>query len=339
VAGVVAFVSTLDAAVEGWEEEIGLGLGLGEGDAGPEAAGEGDHVAVLADGVVDVRGEDVHFGAGRVDGAEVEGVGKDADDGVGGVAEGDGFADDIGVAVELALPEWVAEDDDRGTAGLGLLGGEDYAAHEGLDTEGMEEVIHDIDLGDGDGNAAAGELPVAGRGEGVVAGEVGEGYVLALELLNGVGGVGGAGGSALGNFGGDADQAVRFGEWERAQQDGVDDGEDDDVGADAESEDENGDGGEAGVAAEGAEGVAEVLEEDVEPGEAAGFALVFFCLLDSAETDEGAAAGLFGGYSVAYVFFDGEVDVALEFGVQVGVALWFVKEGENAVEGFASGCH
>ena len=44
-----------------------------------------------------------------------------------------------------------------------------------------------------------------------------------------------------------------FGEWERAQQDGVDDGEDDDVGADAESEDEDGDGGEAGVAAKGAE--------------------------------------------------------------------------------------
>jgi hypothetical protein len=80
----------------------------------------------------------------------------------------------------------------------------------------VEEVIHDIDLGDREGNADAGELPVTGRGEGVVAGEVGEGFVLALELLDGVGGVGGAGGSAFGDFGGDADQAVRFGEWEGA---------------------------------------------------------------------------------------------------------------------------
>src|SRR5882724_10040450 len=31
--GVVAFVSPLDAAVEGWEEEVGFGLSLGEGDA------------------------------------------------------------------------------------------------------------------------------------------------------------------------------------------------------------------------------------------------------------------------------------------------------------------
>ena len=79
-----------------------------------------------------------------------------------------------------------------------------------LHAQSVEEVIHDIDLGDGDGNAAAGELPVAGSGEGVVAGEVGEGSVLALELLDGVGGVGGAGGSALGDFGGDADEAIRL---------------------------------------------------------------------------------------------------------------------------------
>ena len=115
------------------------------------------------------------------------------------------------------------------------------AAHQRLHAERVEEVIHDIDLGDGDGNAAAGELPVAGRGEGVVSGEVGEGSVLALELLHRVGGVGGAGGSALGDFRSDADQAVRFRERERAQQNRVDDGEDDDVGADAEREDEDGD--------------------------------------------------------------------------------------------------
>src|SRR6266550_8328975 len=49
-----AFVSLLYTAIEGWEEKIGLGLSLGEGDSGLEAAGERDHVAVLADGVVDV---------------------------------------------------------------------------------------------------------------------------------------------------------------------------------------------------------------------------------------------------------------------------------------------
>ena len=85
-----------------------------------------------------------------------------------------------------------------------------------------------------------------------------------------------------------------FGERKRAEQQGVDDGEDDDVGADAESEDEDGDGGKAGVAAKGAEGVAEVLKKDVKPGETAGFALMLLCLLDAAEADEGATTSLFG---------------------------------------------
>jgi hypothetical protein len=66
---------------------------------------------------------------------------------------------------------------------------------------------------------------------------------------------------------------------------------------------------------------------------------VFPCLLDSAETDEGTATGFFGGHALAYVFFDGEIEVALEFGFEVGVALWFLKEGEAAVEGFAYGSH
>src|ERR1700727_2220659 len=50
--------------------------------AGVEATSKRDHIALLADGVVDVRGEDVHFGAGSINGVEVEGFGEDADDGV-----------------------------------------------------------------------------------------------------------------------------------------------------------------------------------------------------------------------------------------------------------------
>ena len=42
---------------------------------------------------------------------------------------------------------------------------------------------------------------------------------------------------------------------------------------------------------------------------------------------------------MADVFFDCEIEVALEFGVEVGVALLLVEEGQQAVEGFADGCH
>ena len=39
------------------------------------------------------------------------------------------------------------------------------------------------------------------------------------------------------------------------------------------------------------------------------------------------------------VLFDGEFEMGLEFGVEVGVALLFVKEGSDTVEGFAEGAH
>ena len=87
--GVAALIPAFDAVVQGRDDEVGLGLGGGDGDTGLEAAGEGDHVAPLAELVVEVRGEDVHLCAGRVDGAEVEAFGQDADDGVGRGAEGD----------------------------------------------------------------------------------------------------------------------------------------------------------------------------------------------------------------------------------------------------------
>ena len=163
--------------------------------------------------------------------------------------------------------------------------------------------------------------------------------VALLELLDGIGGVGGAGGSATVDLGGDADELLGLGEGKRAEKNGVDDGEDDDVGADAEGEDDHGDDGEGGVAAEGAEGEAEVLEEDVEPGQAAGGALVFAGLLDSAEADEGAAAGFFFGHAEGEIFFGGQVEVGGDFGFEVGVVLWLMEEGEDAGEGLAEGWH
>src|ERR1700753_1220858 len=135
--GVLAFVSLLYAEVQGREEEVGFGLGRSEGNSWLEAAGQRDHVAVFADSVIDVRGEDVHLRARRIDGAEVEGVREKADDRVGRVAEGDGLADDVGVAVELPLPEGVAEDDNRGAAGAGFFRGEGQAAHQWLHAPGI----------------------------------------------------------------------------------------------------------------------------------------------------------------------------------------------------------
>jgi len=61
----------------------------------------------------------------------------------------------------------------------------------------------------------------------------------------------------------DPDQAFGLGIRQRSEKDGVDDAENRGVGADADSERDDGDGGEAEVRAQGAEGVPEVLKERV----------------------------------------------------------------------------
>jgi hypothetical protein len=203
----------------------------------------------------------------------------------------------------------------------------------------VEEVVHHIDLGDGYGDVAAGELPVTGSGEGVVAGDVGEGLVLALEGLDGVGGVGGAGRSALGDLGNDTDQTAGLGEREWAEKECIHDGEDDDVGADAEREDQDGDDGKAAVVKKRAEGVTDVLQKDVEGGQAAGFAVGLRGLRDAAETDECLAASFAGRHAALDVFLDRHGEVRRHFFREVVVEGLFMEEGGHAVEELAEGVH
>ena len=66
---------------------------------------------------------------------------------------------------------------------------------------------------------------------------------------------------AVGTLALEHDDAIGIGEVGRLEQNGVDDGEDGGVGADAKCERGDGGGGESATLPEHAEGVAEVLEE------------------------------------------------------------------------------
>src|SRR5215469_9974955 len=79
---------------------------------------------------------------------------------------------------------------------------------------------------------------------------------------------------------------------QRSQQDGIHQAEDGRVGADAESEGEHGNASEAGRFAEHAESEAEVLQQGVEEGQAAAFAVDFSGLLEAAKVEQRLAAGL-----------------------------------------------
>jgi len=68
---------------------------------------------------------------------------------------------------------------------------------------------------------------------------------------------------------------VRIGEGKRAEQECINDAEDGDVGADAEREDQDGNGGEGAVPPKSAKRVANVAEKRVQKWQAAGFAMCF----------------------------------------------------------------
>src|ERR1700751_657348 len=195
--------------------------------------------------------------------------------------------------MELPLPDGITEQDDLACSGERFVFMEE-AAHQRVHAEHLEEIRSNTDAGEGPGIAVAGELEVVAGGEGKVSGHVCVGLVALAELRIGVNGIGGGGPVAVEDLRTDPEQARGIAEGKRAQHEGVDDAEDGDVGADAEREDEDGDEAEAAVAAQSAEGVANVLQEDVERGEAARCALLLARLFDAAEADEGQTAGLPG---------------------------------------------
>ncbi len=127
------------APVEPGKEGDGLVLRLRNGHSRVEAADERERVALHADVVHELRGEEIDPCAGGEDRAKVEGLGQYSDDGDRRVVERDRSSDDRAVAPELPLPEGIGQHYDGGVAFHGLLQGE-VASECGLDAEDVEEV-------------------------------------------------------------------------------------------------------------------------------------------------------------------------------------------------------
>jgi hypothetical protein len=112
-------------------------------------------------------------------------------------------------------------------------------------------------------------------------------------------------------------QFLRVSDWEHAEDDSVDEGEDGGVGADTESESEDGNGGVYGRIAKRAQGVTDVLEKGFEEGDAASVATLFFGAFEAAEFAARAAEGFVAGDAVAVEIVSVGFQMEAEFGVHV----------------------
>ena len=249
------------------DEGVDLLLRLRDGKAGLETA---DRSGKKARSAIGRRGEwragesgghpDVGVGIESAAGVAEVG-GHDADDGVEVGVEAHFAAEDLWVGAVVGVPESVGDYDSVEEAG-GSVAGRVDAANLGLCAEESEVVGTGDETFGAHGAVTAADGAVGRRdGRSVLKGA---GMVLEVpEFGRGHADVFVIGAAKVVE---DADELLGLWEGQRAEEDGVDDGESGDVGADAECESEGGDEGEDGGFEEDAEGVAEVLEEGGKDG-------------------------------------------------------------------------
>jgi hypothetical protein len=110
-------------------------------------------------------------------------------------------------------------------------------------------------------------------------------------------------------------ELIALREWERAQDNGVDGGEDSGVGADPEGEGEDDGGGEAGSFAEKAKGGTSIGARGFEQSGDVDLAELLGDLLAAAEVDTGLTVGLVRRHARGFVLTGESVDVERDFAV------------------------
>jgi hypothetical protein len=115
------------------------------------------------------------------------------------------------------------------------------------------------------------------------------------------------------------------------EEQGIDHAEDGDIGADSESEDEDGNEGEAGIFAQRAGGVAEVAEEIVDKMDAADVAALLFAEFKAVDVAEGGAAGVIGREAESEVVLRFAFEMVAEFFVEFLLDLVAIEERTKAM--------
>ncbi len=110
----------------------------------------------------------------------------------------------------------------------------------------------------------------------------------------------------------DAHDALRLREGQRAQNDGVHDGEDRRIDADAKPEDDDRGEREAWALDQPSRAVVKITNQGLNHGHPSSIAIRFFGLLDASERDERTTPRFVCGHAEAHVVVDVELQMALE---------------------------
>src|SRR5215469_8034386 len=154
-----------------------------------------------------------------------------------------------------------------------------------LDAEGLKESFSNKHSCSRHRLAVPGELEIVGSGKGKVTTDRLKRAVPLLKILCSIRGIGSTGFSGTGLLLYNPYQLLRIVKRQRAQQNRIHHAKDHDICAYAECENQYGNDCEGGVALQGVDGKAQILHQDIKPGQSARFAMELTRLLHSAKLD------------------------------------------------------
>ena len=237
------------------------------------------------------------------------------------------FAHDVRVAALVALPVFVAEDQDGGRVHA-VVGGNEGAAQQRLDAQHVEEIGRDH----GGLHALGGVLPDEQKVHGVMLHDAGQGVVAVAVIVDFLHGEGQIVDVRLAELLMKHHQVAAVAIRQGAQQHAVHHAENGGVGADAESQRENcGMPEKPGILQQHANAIADVLQQRLDDPAGAGVAAIFLERLDAAHAEHCLAPGLPRFHSAAQVDLGLAIDVVLQFPVKL--ALVFRAMGEKSKNG------
>ena len=317
---------------EGLAQNAQLGLRRLDRRLGLQASDDAERVAPAVGVVVErERREDIDRAARREQRAEVEGGGQHADDRGRQPVEDDRPPGHTRVAAVALLPQVMADQDHaRAVRPRRLRVRRGEAASQGRrDAQHAEEVVGHRHAADPLGAARAGDPQVVRLGVGVVAGQVGEGAALRLQVAEVVGLDVPDAGAVVGAVA-DPRQASRVRQRQWPQHQGVHQAVDRRRAAEAEAHHQQRERREARVAPQRPDSQAQVADDDFDPRDAPLRAMRLAELRDAAEFELGGSQRRDGLQTGALQRFGPELDVQRELIVQVAIELRSREHRANA---------
>jgi hypothetical protein len=185
----------------------------------------------------------------------------------------------------------------------------------------LKEILGDHQTRDRLWLAPADQLGFTVAEERVIASDLLEGLIVPLKLFVCAHSVGDDRKPALTPAALQPRELLRVRERKWTQHNGIYDAEYGNVGANADGQNEHGNNGKPPVPTARPKGVTQILQQDIQGWQSSRVSMLLLGLACSAESKQRLSAGLLGRQAAPEIFFDGQIQMSLNFGIDLTIHL------------------